>query len=204
MPGWAAPVTSTGVPSGKDVDVQPSVSVAVPVPAQCAAWPMYTVVPLVKTKFAVHCAPAVNVCTPGWTAAVAAGAHWGVLPEVAGTPINVQTAATATSRTRRGMCFNEASVKPAPGRITEMSARGGGRQIIRCRRSWAADVPKSRDPAPVPEPPASGSPRSRGFVISVLQRDFILSACRLGELTVGHRLVDPRCRGGDERRRSPC
>src|SRR5258708_6855994 len=30
---------------------------------------MYTFVPSVNTKFAVHCAPAVNVCTPGCTAA---------------------------------------------------------------------------------------------------------------------------------------
>jgi hypothetical protein len=31
---------STGVPIGSDADVQPSVSVAAPVPEQCAAWPM--------------------------------------------------------------------------------------------------------------------------------------------------------------------
>ncbi len=28
-----------------------------------------------KTKFEVHCAPSVSVCTPGWTGAVAAGAQ---------------------------------------------------------------------------------------------------------------------------------
>src|SRR4051794_41263931 len=64
---------STGVPTGSDCDVQPSVSVDPPVPEQCAAWPRYTVVPLVNTKLAVHWAPSVSVCTPGWIGAVAAG-----------------------------------------------------------------------------------------------------------------------------------
>src|SRR3954471_12050589 len=36
---------------------------------------MNTRVPEVKTKFAVHWAPAVKVCTPGWTVAVDAGAQ---------------------------------------------------------------------------------------------------------------------------------
>ena len=70
-----APVTSTFVPIGSDWLVHPSVSVAAPVPEQWAAWPTYTVEPLVKMKFDVHWAPSVNVCTPGWMAAVAAGAH---------------------------------------------------------------------------------------------------------------------------------
>src|SRR5258706_11765518 len=77
-PGIDAPPTVTGVPKGSEPDVQPLVAVLPPVPEQCAAWPMYTLVPLVKTKLAVHCAPLVKVCTPGWTAAVAAGAHVGV------------------------------------------------------------------------------------------------------------------------------
>src|SRR3954466_7791679 len=38
---------------------------------------MNTSVPSVKTKLAVHCPPAVTVCTPGCTAAVAEGAHVG-------------------------------------------------------------------------------------------------------------------------------
>jgi hypothetical protein len=38
---------------------------AAPVPEQCAAWPMYVLVASAKTKFAVHCAPEVYVCTPG-------------------------------------------------------------------------------------------------------------------------------------------
>jgi hypothetical protein len=54
VPGRVAPDTVTGVPSGSVPESQPSVSVAAPVPAQCAAWPMKTSVPLVKTKFAVH------------------------------------------------------------------------------------------------------------------------------------------------------
>ena len=31
--------------------------------------------PSLKTKFDVHCAPSVNVMTPGWTVADDAGAH---------------------------------------------------------------------------------------------------------------------------------
>src|SRR3954469_1182276 len=75
VPGWLAPVTSTFVPSGSDFAVQPLVSVLPPVPEQCAAWPMYVLVPSLKMKLAVHCAPSVNVCTPGWTVAPSAGAH---------------------------------------------------------------------------------------------------------------------------------
>ncbi|MGZ8648890.1 MAG: hypothetical protein ACXW08_09720 [Solirubrobacteraceae bacterium] len=40
MPGWLAPPTSTGAPIGSEPESQPSVSVAVPVPEQWAAWPM--------------------------------------------------------------------------------------------------------------------------------------------------------------------
>ena len=36
-PGWVAPVTSTWVPSGSELEVHPSVSVAAPVPEQWAA-----------------------------------------------------------------------------------------------------------------------------------------------------------------------
>ena len=39
------PVTSTWVPTGREPDVQPFVSVLPPVPEQWAAWPMYTLVP---------------------------------------------------------------------------------------------------------------------------------------------------------------
>ena len=41
MPGLLAPVTVTGVPIGSEPARQPLVSVAAPVPEQCAAWPMY-------------------------------------------------------------------------------------------------------------------------------------------------------------------
>ena len=47
VPGRLAPVTLTCVPSGSDPESQPSVSVAAPVPEQCAAWPMKTSEPLV-------------------------------------------------------------------------------------------------------------------------------------------------------------
>src|SRR5690349_11130002 len=77
-PGCDAPVTCTCVPMGSEPEVQPFVAVLPPVPEQWAAWPMYTVFEASKkTKFAVHCAPAVKVWTPGWIGAVAAGAHVG-------------------------------------------------------------------------------------------------------------------------------
>ncbi len=40
VPGLLAPVTSTGVPTGSEPLVQPSVAVLPPVPEQWAAWPM--------------------------------------------------------------------------------------------------------------------------------------------------------------------
>jgi hypothetical protein len=57
------------VPTGSEPLSQPLVSVASRVPEQWAAWPRYTFDPSVKTKFDVHCAPSVNVMTPGWTLA---------------------------------------------------------------------------------------------------------------------------------------
>src|SRR4051812_22177440 len=66
---------STAVPLGSDCAEQPLVSVLPPVPEQWAAWPRYVVEPSLKTKFAVHWAPSVNVWTPGWTVAEPAGAH---------------------------------------------------------------------------------------------------------------------------------
>src|SRR2546421_9417629 len=74
-PGRFAPVTWTWVPTGSEPDVHPLVAVLPPVPEQCAACPMYVLVPSLKMKLAVHWAPSVNVWTPGWTAAVPAGAH---------------------------------------------------------------------------------------------------------------------------------
>src|SRR4051812_45816712 len=75
VPGRPAPSISTGVPTGSEPLVQPSVSVEPPVPEQCAACPRYTSDPCVYTKFEVHWAPSVKVITPGCTGAVAAGAH---------------------------------------------------------------------------------------------------------------------------------
>ncbi len=42
VPGLAGAVTSTWVPSGREPESQPLVSVAAPVPEQWAAWPMRT------------------------------------------------------------------------------------------------------------------------------------------------------------------
>ena len=82
-PTWVPSLTSeppslkvTRVPSGSESARQPSVSVASPRPAQCAAYPTYVAPALsVKTKFAVHWAPSVYIIVPGWIFAVAAGAH---------------------------------------------------------------------------------------------------------------------------------
>src|SRR4029078_4846173 len=100
-PGCDAPSTVTGVPTGSEAEVHPSVSVLPPVPEQGAAWPMKTSVPSVKTKLAVHCAPSVSVCTPGWIAAVGAGAQVGAAPPPAGERPNVPSATTAPSPTNR-------------------------------------------------------------------------------------------------------
>src|SRR2546429_5713321 len=91
-PGRDAPVTCTGVPIGSEPDVQAAVAVFPPVPEQCAACPMYTLPASKKMKFAVHCAPFVKACTPGWIAADAAGAH------VGSAVASVVSAAAATSR----------------------------------------------------------------------------------------------------------
>src|SRR5437667_10260009 len=102
VPGRPAPVTVTAVPSGSDPDVHPLVLVAAPVPEQCAACPMNTSAPATNTKFAVHCAPLVNVCTPGCTAALAAGAQVGAAPADSVSPISATAAApTATASLHR-------------------------------------------------------------------------------------------------------
>src|SRR5205823_12038376 len=90
-----APVTSTGVPVGSDWLVQPLVSVAAPVPEEWAAWPRETFEPSSKTKLDVHWAPLVNVITPGWTVADAAGAH----AEAAGASAATPRAATVKAST---------------------------------------------------------------------------------------------------------
>src|SRR3954465_2096843 len=96
---------STGVPSGNDCAVQPFVSVAAPVPEQCAAWPRYTSVASAKTKFAVHCAPSVKTCTPGWMVAVAAGAHVGAAEAEAAPIAHAASVGSRAARDvrRRGM-----------------------------------------------------------------------------------------------------
>src|SRR4029079_12810443 len=82
----------TSVPSGRVAELQPSVSVASPVPAQCAACPRNTRSSAVNTKLAVQVPPpAVTVTTPGWTAARPAGAH----PVTTGEPASTGAAAGA-------------------------------------------------------------------------------------------------------------
>src|ERR1700760_443372 len=101
--GRPAPVTCTGGASGGDALLQPFVSVLPPVPEQCAAWPMYVSAPSVKMKFAVHWAPSVNVCTPGWIVAVAAGAQADAADGA------MASAATAAAAARSRRCMGLAS-----------------------------------------------------------------------------------------------
>src|SRR5437763_7504562 len=114
-PGWDAPVTCTCVPMGSEPDVQPFVAVLPPVPEQWAAWPMYTVLEASKkTKFAVHCAPAVKVWTPGWIGAVAAGAQVGAaLAEGASAATNGRATVahvTAAAKTRASSFMGRSSL----------------------------------------------------------------------------------------------
>src|SRR5256886_12935463 len=114
-PGWDAPVTCTCVPMGSEPDVQPFVAVLPPVPEQWAAWPMSTVLEASeKTKFAVHCAPAVKVWTPGWIGAVAAGAHVGAaLAEGASAATNGRATVahvTAAAKTRASNFMGSSSL----------------------------------------------------------------------------------------------
>src|ERR1700760_1319049 len=120
--GRPAPVTCTGGASGGDALLQPFVSVLPPVPEQCAAWPMYVSAPSVKMKFAVHWAPSVNVWTPGWIVAVAAGAQ---ADAAEGAMASAATAAAA-ARSRRCMGLPPGSVvrRLKRGRAPELALRG--------------------------------------------------------------------------------
>src|SRR5688500_5825187 len=104
-PGLLAPVTSTAVPSGSEVAMQPSVTLGGLVLEQCAAWPMNVSTPSVNTKFAVHWpAPSVYVWTPGFTVAVSAGAQAGAAAAgeaLASAPARSVGAISRTRRTRR-------------------------------------------------------------------------------------------------------
>src|SRR3954451_22618972 len=60
---------------------------------------MNTSVPSVNTKFDVHWPPSVTVCTPGWMAAVAAGAHVGAAAAGSATATAATAMRTATVMT---------------------------------------------------------------------------------------------------------
>jgi hypothetical protein len=62
-------------PIGREPESQPFVSVAPPVPEQCAAWPMNVSAPAVNTKLEVHWAPSVKVMLPGRMLALSTGVH---------------------------------------------------------------------------------------------------------------------------------
>src|SRR5580704_15491035 len=97
VPGWDAPGMVTGVPIGSDGEVQPSDWVFPPVPEQCAACPRNTCVASVKMKLAVHCAPLVSSCTPGWMVALDAGAHVCVAETDDGPPSMTAAATESTT-----------------------------------------------------------------------------------------------------------
>src|SRR4051812_15025611 len=82
----------TSLPTGPVEELQPSVSVTSPVPAQWAACPRNTRSPAVNTKLAVQLPPpAVSVTTPGCSPARPAGAH----PVTTGDPATAGTAGGA-------------------------------------------------------------------------------------------------------------
>src|SRR3954451_23781399 len=88
----------TSLPTGPVEELQPSVSVTSPVPAQWAACPRNTRSPAVNTKLAVQLPPpAVSVTTPGCSPARPAGAH----PVTTGDPATAGTAGGA-ARAARG------------------------------------------------------------------------------------------------------
>src|SRR5438105_15053127 len=64
-------------------------------------------------KLAVHCAPSVTVCTPGWMVAVAAGAH------------------TGTAWARRAASAGEASAAPDNTASAQRAARTSVRRVVR-------------------------------------------------------------------------
>src|SRR3954470_24398624 len=71
-------------------------------------------------KFDVHWAPLVSVCTPGWTGAVAAGAHEGALRAGATPATPAKTTSTAARRAAAG--------RTRSGRITTTYPDGAGRR----------------------------------------------------------------------------
>src|SRR5918996_6039500 len=105
VPGWVAFSLPTAVPFGSDPESQPLVSVAPPVPEQCAAWPMYTLFAASKnTKFDVHCAPSVNVWLPGLIVALSAGAQVGSA-KLGAAPTSAKHATTAAAPMSRLSCI---------------------------------------------------------------------------------------------------
>src|SRR2546429_1084233 len=157
-PGWDAPVTCTCVPMGSEPDVQPFVAVLPPVPEEWVAWPMYTVLEASKkTKFAVHCAPAVKVWTPGWIGADAAGAQVGAaLAEGASAATNGRATVahvTAAAKTRASSFMGRSSLGGPHARYrrfgsitpisTECTLPGGSPST-----PWRTSVPRlTRRPA---------------------------------------------------------
>src|SRR5436190_24002516 len=75
-------------------------------------------------KFAVHCAPSVNSCTPGWIVAVLAGAH---AEATDGTRAKTPKAATANRVVRALRCIVVRSSRPwSPGAASFPHRAGQG------------------------------------------------------------------------------
>ena len=70
--------------------------------------------PLVNTKFAVHWAPSVSVCTPGWIAAVAAGAHVGAAEACETDGTRTEPVRRATRMRTRAEIFTGADTPTGP------------------------------------------------------------------------------------------
>src|SRR5918992_3741977 len=136
VPGWVAFSISTGVPFGSEPESQPLVSVAPPVPEQCAAWPTYTLFAASwNTKFDVHCAPSVMVSLPGWIVALPTGAQSGCA-KLGAAPASATQAITATATVSRRSCI---PISPLPWvyvlrfRDLPVSGRDQSRQALVAR-----------------------------------------------------------------------
>jgi hypothetical protein len=121
---------------GSEGEVHPLVAVLPPVPEQWAACPMYTSVVSKNTKLAVHCAPFVLVCTPGWTVADAADAHAGCAVAAVGATM---VSATPSTNAALARCQAELTLA-APARNVMIS-----RSLqVRAQRTYVSYPPARR------------------------------------------------------------
>src|SRR3954454_15530163 len=96
-------------------------------------------------KFAVHCAPSVNVWTPGWIGAVAAGAQADALPASASSAATARSAAVSIVR-----IFN--FISPVEVDVEVRLAPSWGQRFF---------VPRTRAPPNTAFAHIHGEPRTR-------------------------------------------